>query len=155
MNDNYSSECEPSIIPRSKFSHSKRQGSKSSPAASRVNRHGESELPWHAAIAAVISHGQYKEDSLALVWSEAQKSYLIKQRGLDLSNEDPSLKLRPSKLNKVVREKDGSMVRFEFSKIANNDYRLDIRFETQKDAWRLLQRLANEASEYKSSEVDS
>ena len=154
-NDNYSSECEPSIIPRSKFSHSKRHGSDSSPATSRVNRHGESELAWHVGLAAVISRGRYKEDGLGLVWSEAQKSYLIKQQGLDLSNEDPSLKLQPSKLIKIIRERDGSMIRFEVAKIANNDHRLDIRFKNQKDVWELFQRLAVETSGYKNLEVDS
>ena len=155
ISDNYSSECEPSIIPHSNFSHSRRQASDSSPAVSRVNRHGESELPWHVGIAEVISRGRYEEGGLALVWSEAQNSYLIKQQGSDLSNEDPSLKLQPNKLNKVVRERDGSMVRFEVAKTANNDHRLDIRFNTQKDAWELIQRLADETSGYKILEVDS
>ena len=146
-------ECEPSTIPRSIFKSGKRRESNAPPAVSRASMPGESPVPWNTAISAVIFNGHYKEErGLVLIYSTARDEYTIKQNTRDLSAEDPSLKLMPKKLHRVLWEQDGLRVRFESAKSGTTDNRMDIRLSSEKGLWSLKHLLQTQNKELSQKE---
>ena len=150
----YSSECEPSIIPRSTFKNGKRREMDSSPAASRAGRQGESELPWNIPLSAIVFNGEYKEEQgFVLIYSRAKNAYAVKQNVLDCSAVDPSLILYPTKLKKIIHDGEGRRIRFESAKVGTSDHRMDVRMRSEKDAWALIQRLESETNSTSIKEI--
>ena len=132
----------PSIVRTTTFSVSgaKRQGQKLS---AYQNHYGQEKTPsWGIPLAGISFGGQFKRSKgLGLEFDEKTQSYVILDEGKNLTTSHSSLRIQPNKLLKVYWAESGGKVRFESSKSGNNDTKLDLELQSEKDLHDLLERL--------------
>lgn len=104
----------------------------------------ETKPPWSVTLAAISLPGRlYKNEDLGLVYDEKEKEYHIRERGERIKSLYSSLRIQPTKLLKIVWEKDGVRVRLESSRSGTEDNVLDLEFTSERDVQYLLRRLQN------------
>ncbi|KAI4163629.1 MAG: hypothetical protein LQ342_002663 [Letrouitia transgressa] len=102
----------------------------------------EKEATWSMPFSSFNFNGETRSsNNLALVFDESGESLNIHEAGKNLAAQEPSLRLQPRKLQKILWTVEGVKVRFESSKCGIHDYVLDIEMRSAKDLKALLQKL--------------
>ncbi|KAI4261035.1 MAG: hypothetical protein L6R42_003758, partial [Xanthoria sp. 1 TBL-2021] len=95
---------------------------------------GEKQPPWSMPLHAYNFRGQtHRNDGLALVYNDTEKSYEIRCSGTNLAKYHSDLQIRPDKLQRIYWAQEGTKMRFQSSKIVGLDNVLDIEVCRQKD----------------------
>lgn len=133
----------PSII-KSDFASSNPKSRNGGRPSRTIPPDQEAKPPWSVALAAISLPGNfYKNKGLGLMYDEKQKEYCIWESGEQIHATHSSLRIQPTKLNKILWERMGVRVRLESSRIGAEDNFLDLEFVSQRDLSDLLCRLQN------------
>ncbi|KAL8870399.1 MAG: hypothetical protein Q9174_003552, partial [Haloplaca sp. 1 TL-2023] len=94
----------------------------------------EEPAPWNLQVRAYNLRGKtYKDDNIALVYSDSEDTYDIHQDGINRAKEFPELRLRPNKLQKILFAMGGTKMRFQSSKTGTIDNVVDLELYTERD----------------------
>lgn len=132
----------PSNLPATKFLTSRANRQSQKLPAIRKNYAQEKRAPWGIPLAGLTVAGKWKRSqSLGLELDEDTQSYVFVDGGRNFTAIHPSLRIQPEKLRKVTWAESGGKIRFESCKSGNNDTKLDLEIQSEKDLHDLLMKL--------------
>lgn len=131
----------PSIV-KSDFASSNARSQNGGHPHRTISADQEAKPPWSVALAAISLPGNlHKNEDLGLVYDGKQKEYHIRESGEEIRATHSSLRIQPTKLNKILWEKSGLRVRLESSRSGTEDNFLDLELVSERDLSDLLRRL--------------